>query len=294
MDSTLIFRPAQQPLLESQAIATSSSNYSTSVIRSHQPQAPPSASSVLTIKPSPDPNSTPAAVLPPSPDAISPPQSAIVHSVFECHRNEATDILGTSSLKSISSLDSYHTARRTGSSVISDALATEGGSTIRSFYGNPVPPLVHRFTLLRPGKQKKDGAPLPFPGDGNIGPASAGWNPLELFFSSGLLMAKCDLCSKRLGWKPVLECDDCGLRFAIPICCSLSRLQTCSHRAHIKCGESAPRDCGLRTARTDVQHPTTIASSGVPLDTMSPLSKARQDAARIVDTFQAKPPAKRR
>jgi LIM domain kinase 1 len=267
---------AQQPLLESQVAATTSSNYSTSVIRSHQSQAPPpSASSVLTIRPSPDPNLTPAAVLPPSPDPISPPQSAIVHGINDCPKNEASDILGTSSLMSIASLDSYHTARRTGSSFISDALATEGGSTIRSFNENFVPPLVHRFTLLKPGKQKKDGAPSPAPSNGNIGPTPAGWNPLELFFSSGLLMAKCDLCSRRLGWKPVLECDDCGLR------------------AHVKCGESAPRDCGLGTARINVQHSTTVAASGVPLDTISPLSKVRQDATRVVDTFQAKPSAKR-
>ena len=31
-------------------------------------------------------------------------------------------------------------------------------------------------------------------------------------------MVKCDLCGKRLGWKPVLECDDCGLRFVVIIC----------------------------------------------------------------------------
>ena len=42
--------------------------------------------------------------------------------------------------------------------------------------------------------------------------AATGWNPFEMFFSSGLLIGKCDICNKRLGWKPVLECDDCGLR----------------------------------------------------------------------------------
>jgi len=39
-------------------------------------------------------------------------------------------------------------------SSISSAYATEGGSTVRSLHGNFVAPLVHRFTSLKPGKQK--------------------------------------------------------------------------------------------------------------------------------------------
>jgi LIM domain kinase 1 len=62
--------------------------------------------------------------------------------------------------------------------------------------------------------------------------ATGGWSALDFFFASGLLPgggggAKCDICVKRLGRKAALECDDCGLR------------------AHIKCGEVAPRDCAL-------------------------------------------------
>ena len=67
-------------------------------------------------------------------------------------------------------------------------------------------PMVHRFTLIKPGT-KRGGA------GGREEPQSEGsWNPLELFFSSTLLSAKCDVCAKRLGWKPVLECDDCGMK----------------------------------------------------------------------------------
>ena len=208
------FHSAQQPLLEAQN-APSGSSYSTSVIiGSHIVQNSPSLSSVLTVRPSPDPNSIPTAILPPSPDSET--QSAIAEGsrLPVHHVHEATDVLGTSSLMSIASIDTYHTAPRTDSSVLSSTCATEGGSTVRSVYGNFVPPLVHRFTLLKPGeKQKRDGSPGP--GDG--GAAAASWNPLELFFSSGLLMSKCDLCGKRLGWKPVLECDDCGLRFVVII-----------------------------------------------------------------------------
>lgn len=83
----------------------------------------------------------------------------------------------------------------------------------------------------------------------------AGWNPLDLFFSSGLLVAKCDMCMKRLGWRPVLECDDCGLR------------------THIKCGEIAPMDCGIRPVK-----PNALATS--------PLSKVKQNAKSASSSFK--------
>lgn len=94
---------------------------------------------------------------------------------------------------------------QTAHSSISTTAATEGGSTIRSVSST----LVHRFTLLKPGtKRSTDSAsPLQRPPPGEVG-----WNPFELIFTSGLLTAKCDVCTKRIGWKPVLECDDCGLR----------------------------------------------------------------------------------
>ena len=103
---------------------------------------------------------------------------------------------------------------------------------------SPQPALLHRFTLIKPGAKRaapgigaavssssseaaaSTGSPL----TANSGPSksspngvmapipTAMWSPFDFFFSTGLLVARCDLCSKRLGWKPVLECDDCGLR----------------------------------------------------------------------------------
>lgn len=52
-------------------------------------------------------------------------------------------------------------------------------------------PRIHRFSLMKSGA----------------------WSPFDLLFGSALgTGSKCDLCNKRLGWKPCLECDDCGLR----------------------------------------------------------------------------------
>ncbi|KAF4586220.1 hypothetical protein EYR38_010494 [Pleurotus pulmonarius] len=242
---------ANEPLLN----RPSSSEYSTTVVKSHPNEGtnthPPSLSSILTIRPSPDPNETPAPVLPATP--LSESVSSLKDGA-DAHPKDTTDILGTSSIMSIATMDSYRTAPSYYSqqSAISTALATEGGSTIRSLYpaslgaanGQHNAPLVHRFTLLKPGAKPKR-ASGSFSPNGNTtspnggtseGPSTAneaavGWNPLELFFGSGLLVSKCDLCTKRLGWKPVLECDDCGLR------------------THVKCGELAPRDCGLRPIR---------------------------------------------
>jgi LIM domain kinase 1 len=194
------------------------SDYSIAVVKSQSQTShnvPPSLSSILTIRPSPDPNCTPDP-LPSDPAGV------------------------TDSLLSIATMDSYHTASGS-SSIISSALATEGGSTIRSAQGAVDVPLVHRFTLIKPGAKPKRTS-----GAGTISPSQStqeiGWNPLDLFFSSGLLVAKCDICTKRLGWKPVFECDDCGLR------------------THIKCGEVAPYDCGLRPSRqTHTQIPVAIS-----------------------------------
>ncbi|KAF8154028.1 kinase-like domain-containing protein [Crassisporium funariophilum] len=233
-----------KPLLNRDADSPGS-EYSTTVIRSHGSHlgagaSPPSLSSILTIKPSPDPNHMATPILP-----ATPPRDGV----------DYEDPLGTSSIMSIATLDSYHTAA--SDSAISSTYATEGGSTIRSLHGNYVAPLVHRFTLLKPGKQKRQsGSVSP---NGNTSEA-AGWNPLEMLFSSGLLVAKCDLCNKRLGWKPVLECDDCGLR------------------THVKCGEIAPRDCGIRVSRPGAHQS--------PLNLISPLSKVKQSAAHASEEMK--------
>lgn len=155
--------------------------------------------------------------------SIIPPSSMQASSTIKNNLNghaaaraaeDFEDPLGPGSVMSIATMDSYHTAT---TSAISSAYATEGGSTIRSLHGNFVPPLVHRFTLLKPGaKQKRtSGSASPNHKDNYVNPHSegVGWNPLEILFSSKLLSGKCDLCGKRIGWKPVLECDDCGIRF---------------------------------------------------------------------------------
>jgi len=233
-----------QPLLQD---PTTHSEYSTTVIRSHSSQATntvlPSLSSIMTIRPDlpsysdrtihPEPDTGPAA--PPAPQPIS------------------SEICNTDSLLTI---ETYYT---THSSVISAAAATEGGSTIRSI------PMVHRFTLIKPGARRPT---TPSAANGHevwrggrsaspMRTVEAGWNPLDLFFSSGLLMAKCDICLKRIGWKPVLECDDCGLR------------------THIKCGEVAPMDCGIRPIRPNAVH------------TPSPLFKLKQNI-RSASSFPGK------
>ncbi|KAH9834415.1 kinase-like protein [Rhodofomes roseus] len=212
-----------QPLLD----GTSSvhSEYSTTVIKSHAPSiesAAPSLSSILTIRASPTADPAPTGAEMPTPG------------------------------ESLLSIESYYTA---SSSSISAAAATEGGSTIRS----SSLPLVHRFSLLKPGA-KRTTAGEARSRSGSPPPADALWsrNPLEFIFSSTLLAAKCDICGKRLGWKPVLECDDCGLR------------------AHIKCGENAPMDCGIRPPRPGVQSnasPSTPPSTKLKTNGKTPSPK---------------------
>ena len=194
----------------------SNSEYSTTVIKSHGSSSivdpPSSMSSVLTVKASPNVNHP---ILPATPPSTAPSLGPCnISSYHPNTRNDGNDFL-TDSLMSIASLNSYCTAA--SSSVMSSTYVTEGGrSPIRSLHGNYVAPLVHRFTLLKPGKPRRNSGSVSPTGCGKAGspePTATGWNPFEMFFSSGLLIGKCDLCNKRLGWKPVLECDDCGLRY---------------------------------------------------------------------------------
>jgi LIM domain kinase 1 len=156
--------------------SSSYSQYSTTVIRSPHSTATSSPSLASVLTVRPSPDPNEA------PRAVLPPTSV-------------SDI----------SFESYHTAH---SLVPSTAAATEGGSTIRTM------PLVHRFSLIKPGAKRQNDGLSPSRSQTAVD-AVAAWNPLDLFFSSGLLVAKCDICFKRLGWKPVLECDDCGLRSVI-------------------------------------------------------------------------------
>ncbi|KAG2035456.1 kinase-like domain-containing protein [Suillus americanus] len=192
------------------------SNSSTLSEYSATDDTPTSPSSVLTIRPALDPNGT---AEPTTPGA------------------SLTDNSNTpTNSDSIMSAQSYQTAQ---SSIQCSTTATKGHSSIGS------PPMLHRFTLLRPGTKRTSGSVSP------TRHTDGGWNPLELIFSSGLLVQKCDICSKRIGWKPILECDDCGLR------------------AHVKCGEVAPRDCNIRSVIQPALH------------TSSPLSKGRNQLKRV-------------
>ncbi|KAH6904541.1 TKL/LISK/LISK-DD1 protein kinase [Coprinopsis sp. MPI-PUGE-AT-0042] len=206
---------SMRPLIPDMSTPTASA-YSTNVVRQSNRSPSPTASSlssIMTVRPSRDPTAEPA-------------------------NSRIGDPLESNSIMSIATLDSYRTAMSV--SALSTTYATEGGSTIRTYAtAAEEPTLVHRFTLVKPGaKPKKVSSPVQ--GNGHVTAATGGsnytqshvevpsiWNPLEIFFSSGLLISKCDLCTKRIGWKPFFECDDCGLR------------------THVKCGELAPRDCGM-------------------------------------------------
>ncbi|THH16284.1 hypothetical protein EW146_g4321 [Bondarzewia mesenterica] len=206
-----------QPLIESSSSIYS--EYSTTVIRSHPTQSTYTAAPSL------------SSIL-----TIRPAGANVSEPEAEPRPNTA----------SLFSIDSYYTAPSVGASI---AAATEGGSTIRSI----APALVHRFTLIKPGAKRRSGNHSP-----NVA-SEVGWGPLDFFFTSGLLLggAKCDICMKRLGRKPVLECDDCGLR------------------THIACGEVAPRDCGLRPARqvaAQSSSPPTTPSSKPTTKINSPFS----------------------
>ncbi|KAG8773721.1 hypothetical protein FRC19_006544 [Serendipita sp. 401] len=240
---------SREPLLKGGQGSIAYTDYSTSVVKKSN-NSPPSLSSIMTVRPK-DATATTDNGAAEEPKKVEP--EPISRSGF---KSLTTD--------SHMSAASYHTAHDTTSSFITNpyashivdngkqaysvstigtigtasiAAATEGGSTVRSeIIGG-----LHRFTLIKPGgtnttksmvgKGKSQASQRP-----SAQPSShSSWSPFEFFFSSGFgfggsaaKAAKCDLCGKRLGWKPCLECDDCGLR------------------AHLKCGELAPRDCGLR------------------------------------------------
>jgi LIM domain kinase 1 len=197
-------------------------DYSTSVVRSGK-DGPPNLSSILTVRPSPN------LANQPKPAEETKPGG---------HNEQEQELMGQPSIATLTtdsrlSTNSFHTAHTPSVmfdlDTVSIAGATEGGSTVRSeIIGG-----LHRFTLIKPGnisnKLSKGSTQSPT--------ASTSWSPFQFFFSSfvsskgssgnaskvssggiagkgSTAAAKCDLCHKRLGWKPVLECDDCGLRSA--------------------------------------------------------------------------------
>ncbi|KAF8329779.1 kinase-like domain-containing protein [Cantharellus anzutake] len=90
------------------------------------------------------------------------------------------------------------------------------------------PPRLHRFSLVKSGKKADSISAIGSRSHAVVaGHSHSLWSPFDLIFGKGMC-GRCDLCGKRLGWKPVLECDDCGLK------------------VHMKCGEVAPMDCQER------------------------------------------------
>ncbi len=110
---------------------------------------------------------------------------------------------------------------------------------------------LHRFSLVKSGKRTEGISSLGASSNAVVaGHEHSVWSPLDLFFGNGWGMCgKCDLCAKRLGWKPVLECDDCGLRCvqqSLTVVNSTNRFR----RVHMRCGENAPMDCQERETTT--------------------------------------------
>ncbi|KAH7105124.1 kinase-like protein [Auriculariales sp. MPI-PUGE-AT-0066] len=199
------------------------SDYSTTVIKKQSPSGgsnlPPALSSIMTIK-------SPAQLFNAAPvNGTAKPVTSLSSTASELPHGAANDDHLPRGAMSEMTVGTFHTAR---SVVPSIAAATDGGS---SFLAHGA--MLHRFTLIRPGKKGGSTTSGTNGSAGSASPKSVEWNPLEFLFGlgTGSAGAKCDLCTKRLGWKPVLECDDCGLK------------------AHVKCGEIAPRDCGLRAAK---------------------------------------------
>ncbi|KAG8983832.1 hypothetical protein FRB93_006939 [Tulasnella sp. JGI-2019a] len=219
-------REKEKPLIDmDEGTGSAFAEYSTTVIRGHRKDtsvnAPPSIASILTARqPSTDEPSGVMAAL--SPTVPSMPQS----------------------IDSLLSIDTYHTAKGLPSVMApSIAAATDGhahsreptrAATIASSSSLSASPsaMHHRFTLIKPGSKRSNSTPAPLTrptASHNFSPVNsptsttppAAWSPFDFFFFSGGLgafSAKCDLCGKRLGWKPLLECDDCGLRpYADPI-----------------------------------------------------------------------------
>ncbi|KAG6884969.1 hypothetical protein C0993_006933 [Termitomyces sp. T159_Od127] len=146
-----------------------------------------------------DPNDTPD-LLPPVHTTLSPTSNALESVIPEDHLSSMpiAPCVATATVSSLSSV-----------------LTTQGGhSTIESLQTSFVAPLIHRFTLHKPGTKpnnvaKRTGSMSPSGSSGDL--SGIHWNPFSIL-SSGLLMSKCDVCTKRLGWKPILVCDDCDLR----------------------------------------------------------------------------------
>jgi len=142
------------------------SYYSTSVVKGVE-QAPPSLSSIMTVRPT---------------------KSA----------SEEGLVIPSGPTDSMLSIESFHTAR--SSSILNSpsiAAATEGGPTI-----GPEQPsvMLHRFTLIKPGASGKKiptGVSQGITSSASQGPSEAGWSPFDPSSRVGLWPSA--ICATR-GW----------------------------------------------------------------------------------------------
>lgn len=111
--------------------------------------------------------------------------------------------------------------------------AVGDGSTLQSLAASSISPqLYHRFTLIRNGTRRLTLSKAAK--EGNTASSSPSTSPVLPNPSAGLLppalmltqaLARCHVCSKRIGWRPFLDCDDCP------------------YRCHVACGEVAEPSC---------------------------------------------------
>lgn len=251
------------------------STVSPSGISTAKPSAhpePAQESSVLTVRASPviDAPGLPTPISPTKDSAMSIDEEARASKMLQVDTNQASRM----------SVDTFHTASsrigRPGETPVTDSVvmgsiagATEGSTMTNTAPIDTSPSYIHRFTLIKPGSGRKASISVSPSGRGASPPPpeqAPGWSPFEFFFSSGM-GAKCDLCTKRLGWgwKPALECDDCGMR------------------THVKCGEFAPMDCGLRGPRhaSPPPGPPPVSSPTSPKSKMNPRRRSGENLVSL-------------
>ncbi|PWN48662.1 kinase-like protein [Violaceomyces palustris] len=85
------------------------------------------------------------------------------------------------------------------------------------------PPLHHRFTLVKNGTRRPASITMTAQAAAGGFPSAGSLLPPAVMLSNAL--AKCWVCSKRIGWKPFMDCDDCP------------------YKTHIACAELAPPTC---------------------------------------------------
>lgn len=210
--------PAPVPTSDS---AISSSHYSSE------------GSSVMTVRPETQPASENRPHHQREPNAVPTPQSSLDDKVSYFTADAQSQLLPQSDQMDVDTTPgpaSIPISNDNPAALIPDPIGNQFTASPNFVISSPAPvdvpltsetpqspgisPHLHRFSLVKSGK-RSDGISA-LGAKTNAVVAEQGhsmWSPLDLIFGSGWgICGKCDLCAKRLGWKPVLECDDCGLR----------------------------------------------------------------------------------